>query len=93
MTTSDEVLLGVTSTRHHFVRLAGLAERTVILDQVHANSAQASLLLPRAVDWLRAMGCVVIVLSTGLPAEARRALLLAGGADEDAAGAGEPSAP
>ncbi len=87
MTSSDEVLLGVTSTRHHFVRLAGLAERAVILDQVHANSAQASLLLPRAVDWLRAMGCVVIVLSTGLPAEARRALLLAGGADEDAAAA------
>ncbi|MCA9879093.1 MAG: CRISPR-associated endonuclease Cas3'', partial [Thermomicrobiales bacterium] len=45
--TIDQALLSVLQTRHFFVRLLGLAGKTVILDEVHAYDTYMSVLLER----------------------------------------------
>ena len=75
--TIDQALLTVLQTRHFFVRLFGLAHKTIIIDEVHAYDTYMSVLLERLLEWLRALGCSVILLSATLPAWKRRNLLLA----------------
>jgi CRISPR-associated endonuclease/helicase Cas3 len=83
--TIDQALLAVLQTRHVFVRLFGLANKTVVLDEVHAYDAYMSTLLDRLVAWLAALGCSVVLLSATLPRARRRQLLAAFGAREPAA--------
>jgi CRISPR-associated endonuclease/helicase Cas3 len=75
--TIDQALLAVLQTKHVFVRLFGLAGKTVILDEVHAYDAYVSTLLERLLEWLAALGCSVVLLSATLPAGKRRRLLTA----------------
>ena len=75
--TVDQTLLAVLHTRHYFVRLFGLAGKTVIIDEVHAYDAYMVKLLERLLAWLAAMGSSVVLLSATLPAARRRALLAA----------------
>jgi len=88
--TIDQALLGVLRARHGFVRLFGLAGKTVVLDEVHAYDAYTSEILDRLVAWLGAMGATVVLLSATLPARRRKRLLEAftSGRPDD-----EPSAP
>jgi CRISPR-associated endonuclease/helicase Cas3 len=73
--TIDQALLSVLQTRHGFVRLFGLAGKTVILDEVHAYDAYTSTLLDRLLAWLAALGSSVVLLSATLPSARRRQLL------------------
>jgi CRISPR-associated endonuclease/helicase Cas3 len=75
--TVDQSLLAVLQTKHAFVRLFGLAHKTVIIDEVHAYDAYMSVLLERLLEWLAALECSVVLLSATLPASRRRALLAA----------------
>jgi CRISPR-associated endonuclease/helicase Cas3 len=75
--TIDQALLAVLQTRHYFVRLFGLARKTVILDEVHAFDTYMSTLLDRLLEWLAALDCTVVLLSATLPGR-RRAELVAG---------------
>lgn len=72
--TIDQILLGVLQTKHVFVRLFGLAHKTVIIDEVHAYDAYMSTLLERLLEWLAALGSPVIILSATLPRKKRDAL-------------------
>jgi CRISPR-associated endonuclease/helicase Cas3 len=72
--TVDQALLAVLKTRHFFVRLFGLAGKTIILDEVHAYDAYMTTLLERLLEWLAALGCSVVVLSATLPRRRHRAL-------------------
>lgn len=73
--TIDQTLLAVLQTRHVFVRLFGLAHKTIIIDEVHAYDAYMSTLLERLLMWLAALGSPVILLSATLPKERRNKLL------------------
>jgi len=75
--TIDQALLAVLQTRHFFVRLFGLAHKTVIIDEVHAYDAYMSTLLERLLEWLAALGSSVVLLSATLPKERKNALLYA----------------
>jgi len=77
--TIDQALLAVLQTRHVFVRLFGLAHKTVIIDEVHAYDAYMSTLLERLLEWLAALGCSVVLLSATLPEAKRKALVAAYG--------------
>ncbi len=77
--TVDQALLGVLNTRHFFVRLWGLGNRTVVLDEVHAYDAYTSQLIFILIEWLHAMGSSVILMSATLPPQLRKALLRAYG--------------
>lgn len=80
--TVDQALLSVLLTRHFFVRLFGLAHKTVVFDEVHAYDTYMSTLFARLLRWLRAAGCAVVMLSATLPRSTRRAFLAAYGAPE-----------
>lgn len=75
--TIDQSLLAVLQTRHVFVRLFGLAHKTIIIDEVHAYDAYMSTLLERLLEWLAALGSSVVLLSATLPKTKRDALLQA----------------
>lgn len=75
--TIDQALLGALTVRHMFVRLFGLAHKTVVIDEVHAYDTYMSTLLDRLLEWLAALGSSVILLSATLPAKRRRELIQA----------------
>jgi CRISPR-associated endonuclease/helicase Cas3 len=83
--TVDQALLSVLLTRHFFVRLFGLAHKTIIFDEVHAYDTYMSTLFARLLSWLRAADCSVVMLSATLPDSTRRAFLNAYGADQASA--------
>lgn len=73
--TVDQGLMGVVRSKHQFVRLFGLAGRTVILDEIHAYDLYTSTLLERFLEWLAVLGSPVIALSATLPMSTRRLLI------------------
>jgi len=75
--TIDQALMAVLQTKHVFVRLFGLAHKTIIIDEVHAYDAYMSTLLERLLEWLAALGSPVILLSATLPKNRRNALIQA----------------
>jgi CRISPR-associated endonuclease/helicase Cas3 len=75
--TVDQAIVAMLNAKHHFVRLFGLADRVVILDEVHAYDAYTGGLIERLVAWLRHLGCCVVVMSATLPAERRSSLIRA----------------
>ncbi|MEN9222829.1 MAG: CRISPR-associated helicase Cas3', partial [Thermostichus sp. BF3_bins_97] len=73
--TVDQGLMGVVRSKHQFVRLFGLAGRTVILDEIHAYDLYTSTLLEQFLEWLAVLGSPVIALSATLPRDTRRRLM------------------
>ncbi|ASL27151.1 CRISPR-associated helicase/endonuclease Cas3 [Azotobacter chroococcum] len=83
--TVDQALFAALNVKHHFVRLWGLANRVVVLDEVHAYDSYTGGLIEALLRWLKALGSSVVLMSATLPAQRRAALLRAWGvADEDA---------
>lgn len=79
--TVDQALLGVLGVSHQFVRLWGLGNRVVVLDEVHAYDTYTSELIAALVGWLRALDSSVVLMSATLPQRSREQLLAAWGAD------------
>jgi CRISPR-associated endonuclease/helicase Cas3 len=75
--TIDQALIGVLEAKHRFVRLFSLADRTVVLDEVHAYDAYTSGLIERLVEWLGALGSSVVLMSATLPTSLRDRLIRA----------------
>jgi CRISPR-associated endonuclease/helicase Cas3 len=73
--TIDQALMGAVRSRHQFVRLFGLAGRTVILDEIHAYDLYTGTLLERFLEWLALLGSPAIALSATLPADTRSRLV------------------
>lgn len=77
--TVDQALFATLNVKHHFVRLWGLSNRVVVLDEVHAYDTYTSSLIEALLRWLKAMGSSVVLMSATLPAPRRDALLRAWG--------------
>lgn len=75
--TIDQILLAVLQVKYVFVRHFGLANKTIIIDEVHAYDAYMSTLLERLLEWLAALGSPVIILSATLPKQKRDLLIKA----------------
>lgn len=80
--TIDQALLAALNVKHHFVRLWGLANRVVVLDEVHAYDTYTGTLIEGLLRWLKALGCSVVLMSATLPRDKRDALLAAWGASQ-----------
>lgn len=78
--TIDQALITILPVKHQFVRLWGLGNRVVLLDEVHAYDAFTGTLMEQLLQWLRALGSSVILLSATLPARRREQLLRCWGA-------------
>jgi len=81
--TVDQALLGVLNVKHHFVRLWGLRNRVVVIDEVHAYDTYTGELVIELVKVLRAMGCSVVLMSATLPRKTQGELLGAWGVVSD----------
>ncbi len=84
--TIDQALMSVLQTRHGYLRLYGLAGKTLVFDEVHAYDTYMLTLFERLMEWLGALGATVVILSATLPKARREALLRAYGANSDLAG-------
>ncbi|WP_328868480.1 CRISPR-associated helicase Cas3' [Streptomyces sp. NBC_00304] len=73
--TVDQLLYAATRTRHVMLRMAGLAGKVVILDEVHACDVYMSQFLREALRWLGQAGVPVVVLSATLAPAQRQALV------------------
>ncbi len=65
--TIDQAMLGAISAKHAFVRLFALADKVVVLDEIHAYDSYMNTVIIRLLEWLRLLGCKVILLSATLP--------------------------
>lgn len=79
--TIDQALFAALNVKHHFVRLWGLTNRVVVLDEVHAYDTYTGGLIEALLRWLKPLGCSVILMSATLPRGKRDGLLAAWGAD------------
>lgn len=77
--TVDQALYAVLNVKHHFVRLWGLSNRVIVLDEVHAYDTYTSGLIDTLLRWLKALNCSVVLMSATLPRARSRALLRAWG--------------
>lgn len=77
--TIDQALFAVLNVKHHFVRLWGLGNRVVVLDEVHAYDTYTTVLIEALLRWLKELGSSVILMSATLPRARRDALLQAWG--------------
>ena len=89
--TIDQAMLGAVRGRHFFLRLYGLAGKTVVLDEVHAYDVYMQEIIGRLVGWLRALGASVVVLSATLPARLRQSLVEAWDPDAGGDDEGDPA--
>lgn len=80
--TIDQALFATLNVKHHFVRLWGLANRVVVLDEVHAYDTYTSGLIEALLRWLKTMNCSVVLMSATLPSRRRKAFLEAWGSRE-----------
>lgn len=72
--TVDQALHGVLYVKHWFMRLYGLTNKVVILDEVHAYDAYTSGLIVELVRWLAQLRCTVILMSATLPSALKKNL-------------------
>ncbi len=75
--TVDQVELGGLNVRHYPLRLFGLANKVVIIDEVHAYDTYMNVIIDHTLTWLSMLGCSVILLSATLPQQRHRELVQA----------------
>ncbi len=75
--TIDQLLFAATRTKHVMLRMAGLAGKVVILDEVHAADVYMSQFLAEGLRWLGQARVPVVLLSATLPRMQRRDLIAA----------------
>lgn len=73
--TVDQALFATLNVKHHFVRLWGLSNKVVVLDEVHAYDTYTSGLIEALLRWLKALNCSAVLMSATLPQARRNALL------------------
>lgn len=84
--TIDQVLFVALAVRFGALRLLGLSGKVLIVDEVHACDTFMQTRLERVLEWCRALGTPVILLSATLSGRQRNALIRAylGSAPDDA---------
>ncbi|MFF0415558.1 CRISPR-associated helicase Cas3' [Kitasatospora sp. NPDC004745] len=87
--TVDQALTGVLPVRYGFLRLFGLSDKVLVVDEAHAYGPWMHSLLVRLLEWLGAFGAPVVLLSATLTGRAASSLV---DAYRRGAGFQEPSA-
>ncbi|MHB9025932.1 MAG: CRISPR-associated helicase Cas3' [Armatimonadota bacterium] len=78
--TVDQAMLAGMNVKFGFLRLYGLADRVLVIDEVHAYDAYMSAIICRLLNWCACLRIPVILLSATLSAKQRAAMIEAYGA-------------
>ncbi|UQW99156.1 CRISPR-associated helicase Cas3' [Streptomyces sp. RerS4] len=73
--TVDQILTGVLPVRYGPMRLFGLAEKVVVVDEAHAYGPWMHQLMVRLLEWLGALGAPVVLLSATLTGRSATSLV------------------
>lgn len=73
--TVDQLLVMALQAKHSMLRHLSLADKVIIVDEVHAYDAYMGEYLQMALEWLSAYGATVVLLSATLPTEVKRELI------------------
>ena len=73
--TVDQALLAVLPCRHQSLRLLGLSQRVLVIDEVHAYDAYMGREIERLLEFQAALGGSAILLSATLPVTVRERLV------------------
>jgi CRISPR-associated endonuclease/helicase Cas3 len=88
--TVDQAMLAGMHVKFGFLRLYGLADRVLVIDEVHAYDAYMSAIIARLLQWCSCLKIPVILLSATLSAKQRTAMIEAYGATGGDPGPGAP---
>ncbi|HBA55966.1 MAG TPA: CRISPR-associated endonuclease Cas3'', partial [Syntrophorhabdus aromaticivorans] len=69
--TVDQAMLAGMNVKFGFLRLAGLADRVLVIDEVHAYDAYMSAIIVRLLQWCACLKIPVVLLSATLSARQR----------------------
>ncbi|MBI2910040.1 MAG: CRISPR-associated helicase Cas3' [Chloroflexi bacterium] len=72
--TVDQAMLAGMNVKFGFLRLYGLADRVLVIDEVHAYDAYMSAIIARLLQWCACLKIPVILLSATLSARQRSAM-------------------
>lgn len=73
--TVDQGLMGILNIKHMMLRLLGLAEKAIVIDEVHAYDAYMQSSLRLLLNWLGRYRTPVILVSATLPNQFRKTLI------------------
>ncbi|WP_139219642.1 CRISPR-associated helicase Cas3' [Actinopolyspora alba] len=73
--TIDQALVAALAARHNMLRLHGLMNKTLIVDEAHAYDPFMQALLARLLSWCGRLGVPVVLLSATLPQPVSRNLV------------------
>ena len=73
--TVDQVMMSVLMVKYGVLRLFGLAEKTLVIDELHAYDVYMSEILHRLLQWCRVLEIPVVLLSATLPPEKKTKML------------------
>lgn len=82
--TVDQAMMAVLMIKYGVLRLFGLAEKTLVIDELHSYDVYMSELLQRLLEWCKGLEIPVVMLSATLPPE-KKAQMLSPYAAESAA--------
>ncbi len=80
--TVDQAMLAGMNVKFGFLRLAGLADKVLVIDEVHAYDAYMSAIIERLLQWCACLKIPVIMLSATLSAKQRGKMIEAYGSAE-----------
>jgi len=78
--TVDQAMLAGMNVKFGFLRLSGLADRVLVIDEVHAYDAYMSAIIARLLQWCACLKIPVVMLSATLSAKQRGEMIEAYGA-------------
>lgn len=73
--TIDQAMMAVLRTKYGVLRLTGLENKVLIIDEIHSYDAYMSTIIDRLLEWCREMQIPVIMLSATLPVKKKEKLL------------------
>lgn len=72
--TVDQAMLAATTVKYAALRLLGLSNKVLIIDEIHSYDAYMSAILKRLLEWCKALEIPVVMLSATLPPKKKQDL-------------------
>lgn len=73
--TVDQAMLAVTKAKYGVLRLLGLSNKVLVIDEIHSYDVYMGEFIQRLLEWCRAMEIPVVMLSATLPPKLKAKLL------------------